>query len=184
MKLRKLNADHLHTTKYFIYQTQDGNHINIADKMSGSEFLCLNLINRTVEFTSLNQSQTNEIKWIRAILTGLINSGEINEYLVGEDEIENPIKIYQYVICQHVNHILTESSTDHEWLITSDGLLINNFHWFETPEAATEQYIRRQVSHIEELNSDNARMTIAMLNNQKCIESIQLSIRKVSNETE
>lgn len=177
MKLRKLNTDHLHFVKYLIYQTQDSNHINITDKMNNTKFLCLNLINMTVEFTQLNQSQTNEIKWIHAILTGLINSGEINEYLVGEDEIENPIKIYQYA-----NHILTESSTDDEHLITGDGMLINNLQWFETPEAATKQYICMQASRIEELNSDNARMELDILYNQKCIEFIQLSIRKVSDE--
>jgi hypothetical protein len=123
---------------------------NSEGKLCVGSSLCSDLISLNIETKELKYAldtwregrksikyEPLEIIWDR--LEELINNGEIDYYLEGEDEIENPLPVFSFS-----NGTLIKTTTDeYGWPnITSDGTLMYDNTFFKTEIDAIEYGIK------------------------------------------
>lgn len=120
----------------------------------------------------------NELGDIWDTLSDLCTTGEINDYMAGEDDIENQLPVFY-----EDNGRVAEGITDkYGWPnVTSTGLLMYENTFFSTKKAATE-YIRESlIGHIKYMNELRCERVNEIEEYQQKIETSQGKLAALSD---
>lgn len=93
--------------------------------------------------------KSDELGQIWDTLSVLCSTGEINDYLVGEDELENQLPVFY----EDDGRVVEGVTDKYGWPnVTSAGLLMYENTFFPTKKEATKYLSESLISYIESLN--------------------------------
>ncbi len=123
-------------------------------------------------------SSKDELLFIWDTLQSLIDSGQIQDIINGQDTIENPLPVFTYKDGQ-----IIETSTDtYGWPnVTIDGKEMDGDH-FPTKDEAIERAVRHYENRIENLEIDREEMARRLADIDRQIEQNSKYLSSMNKE--